>query len=233
MTMAQKQSAKPMKAPIKKATSQSQPASKKERAAHPKYRDMILEAIKTLDNPRTKHGVSRIAIFNHIKANYALGDNDNVINSHLKKELLAGISDGNLTNTTASGARGSFKIGKKEKAAQVKAPTPKAEKGQGDVPKKKSVSKKKETPSKAASKEIAPTKRTRAPAKKAKLAETNVTKAQKAEQKHTSTKRTQPVAVSKPVTTARMKTTGTTVAPKSAVKKTSGKRAVRKEGVKA
>ena len=145
-------------APAKKA-----PAKPKKPATHPKYTEMIGAAIKEL---KTRGGCSRAAILKYIVANYNVGANQTLINSHVKLALKSGVKAGTIKQAKGVGASGSFKLGEVKKAAPKKAKKPKAAKP------KKAAAKKPKTPKKAAAKKpaakkAAKPKKAKTPTKKA------------------------------------------------------------------
>ena len=119
-------------------------AKPKKPATHPKYSEMIGESIKAL---KSRGGCSRSAILKYICANYNVGANNTMVNSHVKLALKAGVKAGTIKQAKGTGASGSFKLGEVKKAAPKKAKKPKAAK-----PKKV---KKAKTPKKAAKKPAA------------------------------------------------------------------------------
>ena len=170
-------------APKKKATKPKVPA------AHPKYSEMIKQAISSL---KERGGSSRQAILKYIVKNFKVGNDEAKVNTHLKMALRAGVKNDSLKQAKGSGASGSFRLGeaakkaakpknaKKPKAAKPKkAKTPKkAKKPKADKPKKKAVKKvktpkkaakkpKADKPKKAAKKVKTPKKAAKKPAKKA------------------------------------------------------------------
>lgn len=127
-------------APAKKAA----PKKAKAPAAHPKYSEMISQAVTSL---KERGGSSRQAILKYIMANFKVGDNVNSINSHLKMALRAGVKNNSLKQSKGTGASGSFKVGEVKKAAKPK--VKKAVKPKKPAAKKP---KKAKTPKKAAAK---------------------------------------------------------------------------------
>lgn len=138
------------------------PAKAKKPATHPKYSEMIAAAIGAL---KSRGGCSRSAILKYIVANYNVGANNTMINSHVKLALKAGVKAGTIKQAKGTGASGSFKLGEVKKAAPKKAKKPKAAKPKkvkkAKTPKKASVkkpaakkpaAKKAKTPKKAAAK---------------------------------------------------------------------------------
>ena len=75
-------------------------------------------------------GSSRLAILKYIMKKYELGQDDKLVNSHLKLALRSGIKNGSLKQSKGTGVTGSFcigvekqtKAGKKPKAAGAKKP---------------------------------------------------------------------------------------------------------------
>ncbi len=104
--------------------------------AHPKYAEMIAEALKTL---KERGGSSRQAVLKYIMGHFKVGD-ENQVNSHLKMALKAGVKNGSLKQAKGTGASGSFRLGEVKKAPKpkkVKTPPKKAD----TKPKKKSATK--------------------------------------------------------------------------------------------
>ncbi len=143
-------------APKKKAA-----AKPKKPAAHPKYSEMIAQAVGSL---KERGGSSRAAILKYIVKNFNVGKNEKSVNSHLKMALRAGVKNGALKQTKGTGASGSFRLGEKKAAAKPKKATkkpkapakpkaakkPKAKKA--TKPKKEGAKKKAAKPKKAAAK---------------------------------------------------------------------------------
>jgi len=75
-------------------------------------------------------GSSRLAILKYIMKKYQLGQDEKLVNAHLKLALRSGIKNGLLKQSKGTGAAGSFRIGaekqtksgKKPKAAGAKKP---------------------------------------------------------------------------------------------------------------
>lgn len=130
-------------APAKKAA----PKKAKAPAAHPKYSEMVGQAITAL---KERGGSSRQAILKYILKNFKVGDNVNAINSHLKMALRAGVKNNSLKQSKGTGASGSFKVGEVKKAAKPK--VKKAVKPKKPAAKKP---KKAKTPKKAPAKKAA------------------------------------------------------------------------------
>ena len=79
-------------------------------AVHPKFLDMIKDAIETL---KDRNGSSRQAISKVILTKYP-SVNPNTMNGHIRKALKKGIETGALTRpqrSSATGATGKFKLG--------------------------------------------------------------------------------------------------------------------------
>ena len=111
------------KSPKKKATSGA--AKNKKPADHPKYSEMIQKALTSL---KERGGSSRQAVLKYIVKNFNVGNDEHVVNQHLKMALRAGIKNESLKQSKGSGASGSFRLGaeakkeKKPKAATAKKP---------------------------------------------------------------------------------------------------------------
>jgi histone H1/5 len=141
------------KSPKKKAAATKKAAAggaKKPRAAkapsnHPKYSAMIQQALTTL---KERGGSSRQAILKYILKNFQVGNDEAVVNKHLKAALKGGVKNKTLKQSKGTGASGSFRIGEKpvEKKAPKKKPAKKAAK-----PKKAKKPKAAGTPKKAKS----------------------------------------------------------------------------------
>ena len=99
-------------------------------AVHPKYAEMVQTAITSL---KERGGSSRQAILKYIIKNFTVGNDENLINSHVKKALKAGIDNNSLKQAKGTGASGSFRLGEVKKAA------PKAKKI--EKPKQKALAK--------------------------------------------------------------------------------------------
>jgi len=158
--------ATPAKTPKKKAAGASKA---KKPADHPKYASMINDALNAL---KERGGSSRQAVLKYIVKNYHLGQDNKIINAHLKLALRAGLKNGSLKQSKGLGASGSFKIGtdkepkaKKPKAKAAakpkakkpktagspkKAAKPKAKKAAGEAKGKKPKAKKPKSPKKVA-----------------------------------------------------------------------------------
>ena len=165
----------PAKSPKKKAA-----AKPKKPSSHPKYSDMIRNAITSL---KERGGSSRQAILKYIMANYNVGKDAKTVNNHLKLALRAGVKNKSLKQSKGTGASGSFRIGeakpaakkpaKAKKAAKPKAAKPKkakkpaAKKATGEKKAAKPKAKKPKAAKKPAAKKAAKPKKTKSPKKKA------------------------------------------------------------------
>lgn len=114
--------AKTSKSPKKRATTKSAAGAKKH-ADHPKYSEMINAALTSL---KERGGSSRQAVLKYIMKAYNVGKDENVVNTHLKMALRAGVKNASLKQSKGSGASGSFRLGeeakKKPKATKAKKP---------------------------------------------------------------------------------------------------------------
>lgn len=103
----------------KKKAAASKPAAKKHTADHPKYSEMVHQALSSL---KERGGSSRQAVLKYIMKNFSVGNDENVVNTHLKMALRAGVKNATLKQSKGSGATGSFRLGeeakKKPKAAK-------------------------------------------------------------------------------------------------------------------
>ena len=119
-----------------KAKKAPKPAKK---ALHPKYSEMIADAIKNL---KTRGGSSKAAIYKFIAAKYTVGDNKTQINSFLKTALKSGVKAGTIKQAKGVGASGSFKLGEVKAVAKPKKATkPKAAKAKKPKSPKKAAKK--------------------------------------------------------------------------------------------
>jgi histone H1/5 len=87
-------------------------AMAKKTAEHPKYSEMVHQA---LTNLRERGGSSRQAVLKYIVKNFNVGTDENVVNTHLKMALKAGVKNASLKQSKGSGAAGSFRIGEVHK----------------------------------------------------------------------------------------------------------------------
>ena len=105
------------------ATPKKKAAAKpKKPAAHPKYSEMVAQAVGSL---KKRGGSSRAAILKYIVKNFNVGKDEKSVNSHLKMALRAGVKNGSLKQTKGTGASGSFRLGEKKAAAKPKKTTKK------------------------------------------------------------------------------------------------------------
>lgn len=127
-------------------------AAKRAPADHPKYMDMVVEAIATL---KERKGSSRQAIVKYIEANFNVPKEK--CNTHIKMALRRGVENGKLKQTKGVGAAGSFRVAEKPKAAKK----PAAKKPAAKRPAAKKATTKKSTPAKkkSAAKKTTPKKK--------------------------------------------------------------------------
>lgn len=83
-------------------------------AAHPKYSEMVQQALVAL---KERGGSSRQAVLKYIMANFKVAGDENMVNAHVKMALKAGVKNGALKQSKGTGATGSFRIGEKAKKA--------------------------------------------------------------------------------------------------------------------
>lgn len=142
-------------ADAKSATPKKKATKPKAPPAHPKYSEMVKAAISSL---KERGGSSRAAILKYIIANFKVGTDAKIVNTHLKIALKNGVKNASLKQAKGTGASGSFKLGDKPKVEKKpkakKAPKPKAAK-----PKKKPAAKK---PKKDAGEKKTPVKKPKA-----------------------------------------------------------------------
>ena len=93
---------------------QSEAFLAKAKPKHPKYSEMVEEAIKFFNE---KGGSSRQAITKYIKGKHPVGEN---ANTQIKLALVKSVSKGRLVQTKGAGASGSFKISKELKEEEKK-----------------------------------------------------------------------------------------------------------------
>jgi histone H1/5 len=87
---------------------------------HPKYSEMIKQALTAL---KERGGSSRQAVLKYIMANFKVGRDEASVNTHLKMALKAGVKNSTLKQSKGTGATGSFRLGaveKKQKKVQEK-----------------------------------------------------------------------------------------------------------------
>ena len=149
---------------------------KKPRAApsHPPYNEMVVKAITAM---KERGGSSRQKIIKHIGSNFKVGEG---FETHVKLALKRGVTKGVLIQTKGTGASGSFKLAKQEKAP---APAKKPEK-------KKPAAKKQTTEKKAAKKPAAKKQTTAKPKKPAAKKQTTAKPAKTAKPKTSVKKQT-------------------------------------------
>ncbi|CAH3187207.1 unnamed protein product [Porites lobata] len=88
----------------------TQKKASKQPAEHPKYAEMIIQALHAL---KDRNGSSRQAVDKYVKNHFKVGDKA----SHfIKMALKRGVENGQFINTKGSGASGSFKVNKVKKS---------------------------------------------------------------------------------------------------------------------
>ena len=174
--------------PAKKTAAKKATAQRKV-AAHPKYGEMIIEALKGLKN---RKGTSRQQLMVYVKSNYNVSDN---CSKHMKTALKRLLSENLVSQVKGTGFNGSFKLVEKSKTVTAKKPAAKK-------PAAKKPVAKKATPKKAA-------------AKKAVTAKKSATKAKPSSAKKAAKKPAAKKVVKKPV----KKTPKKKVAAKKSAKK--------------
>lgn len=203
------------KTPKKKASSAA--SKTKKPADHPKYSEMIHQA---LTNLKERGGSSRQAILKYIAKNFKVGNDEHVINQHLKIALRSGVKNESLKQSKGSGASGSFRLGegakKEKKPVAKKAKKPKAAATKKPAGAKKSVAKspkKAKKPAAAGAKKTKTDKPKKAKADKPKTVKANKPKKLKVDKPKKAAK---PVAAKK---TAKPKKAGAKKPAASASKK--------------
>ena len=176
-------------------------------AAHPKYAEMVAKAVTAL---KERGGSSRQAILKYIMANFNVGNDAKVVNTHLKIALRSGVKNKSLKQSKGTGASGSFKVGEVPKPAKKKpvkkAVKPKAAKPKAAKPKKATTPKKKTATKKTATKKPAGEKKTTKPKASKPAAKKAATKKPAAAKKATkSPKKTKPAAKPKKAKTPKKK----------------------------
>jgi histone H1/5 len=150
------------KTPKKKAPAGSKTAKKP--SDHPKYSEMVHQALASL---KERGGSSRQAILKYIMKNFKVGNDENVVNTHLKMSLRAGLKNASLKQSKGTGAAGSFRLGEEAKKPKKAAAAKKPKKAAAAKKPKKAAGAK--SPKKMAKKTTAAKKpKTDKPAKKAK-----------------------------------------------------------------
>jgi histone H1/5 len=126
--------AKAKSSPKKKAAGKT--SAVKKPADHPKYSEMVKQALASL---KERGGSSRQAVLKYIMKNFKVGSDENVVNTHLKMALRAGVKNSSLKQSKGSGAAGSFRLGEeaKKKPVAAKAKTVKAKKPKSPAKAKK------------------------------------------------------------------------------------------------
>ena len=126
----------------------TQKKASKQPAEHPKYAEMIIQALQAL---KDRNGSSRQAVDKYVKNHFKVGDKA----SHfIKMALKRGVENGQFINTKGSGASGSFKVNKEvKKAKAAKDPAKKTKTADpANKPKIKKVAAKEKTARKPAEK---------------------------------------------------------------------------------
>merc|ERR1711915_1044081 len=106
----------PAAKPAKKAKAAAKPKKPAVKATHPAYGAMILAAVKAL---KDRKGSSKAAILKYVLANYKVGD-EKKASVRVKLALRKLGASGKLVQQKGTGASGSFKLPKTEKAAKPK-----------------------------------------------------------------------------------------------------------------
>jgi hypothetical protein len=96
-------------------------AAKKHTADHPKYSEMVHQALSSL---KERGGSSRQAVLKYIMKNFSVGKDENIVNTHLKIALRAGVKNATLKQSKGSGATGSFRLGEEAKKPKTAKPAP-------------------------------------------------------------------------------------------------------------
>ena len=169
--------AKAAKSPTKKKAAGSKSAAKKPALDHPSYSEMVKAA---LTNLKERGGSSRQAVLKYIVKNFKVGTDENVVNTHLKMALRAGVKNSSLKQSKGSGATGSFRLGEEAKKKAAKKPA-KAKKSPAKAAKKPAKVAKSSSPKKPiAKKAVAATKKPKAAAKPAAAKKAKADKPKKA-----------------------------------------------------
>jgi histone H1/5 len=142
---------------------------------HPKYSEMVKQALMAL---KERGGSSRQAVLKYIMANFNVGKDEAIVNSHLKMALRAGVKNSTLKQSKGTGATGSFRLGaeasKKKTAKKAKTSAAGSKKStEKKAPKKAKKSGKKsgpKSPKKVVKKASTPSIKKQAPAAKPKPA---------------------------------------------------------------
>merc|ERR1711915_247365 len=139
----------PAAKPAKKAKAAAKPKKPAVKATHPAYGAMILAAVKAL---KDRKGSSKAAILKYVLANYKVGD-EKKASVRVKLALRKLGASGKLVQQKGTGASGSFKLPKTEKAAKPKKVV--AKKTAAKKPAAKKAAKKPAKPKKPAAKKPA------------------------------------------------------------------------------
>lgn len=187
-------------------------AKPKKPADHPKYSEMVSQAVSSL---KERGGSSRQAILKYIVKNFKVGNDEKVVNTHLKTALKSGVKTGSLKQSKGTGATGSFKIGEVKKVVKKPKKVTKPKPAAVQKPKAKKTTKpKKESSTTKKSTTKKPTKKTTTA--KPKKETTKPKKATSTPKKQTKAKKT-PAKPKKPATAKPKKTTA--AKPKKAAAK--------------
>lgn len=109
----------------KKMTTGKAAVGKKHTVDHPKYSEMVHQALGSL---KERGGSSRQAVLKYIMKNFNVGKDENVVNTHLKIALRSGVKNASLKQSKGSGATGSFRLGEEAKKPKKTAAAAKATK---------------------------------------------------------------------------------------------------------
>jgi hypothetical protein len=104
--------AAPAGAPAAAKKSTKKTAAAKPAPDHPKYSEMISQALVQL---KERGGTSRQALLKYIVKNFNVGKDEAAVNSRLKVALRAGLKNATLKQSKGTGAAGSFRLGEKVK----------------------------------------------------------------------------------------------------------------------
>jgi hypothetical protein len=191
--------------------------TKKHAVEHPKYSEMVKAALSGL---KERGGSSRQAVLKYIMKNFKVGNDENVVNTHLKIALRSGVKNASLKQSKGTGAAGSFRLGEEAKKKPKAAATTAA---------KKTTTKKAKTPS--AVKKVAGDKSVKSPVKKmTKKATTKAASASKTGPKKSTTSK--PKATPKKSKTDKPKKAAVPKVKADKPKKSSPTKVVKKPAVK-
>ena len=107
--------AAPAPAPAKAAPKKKAAAKPKKPAAHPKFSEMIAQAITSL---KERGGSSRQAILKYIVKNFKV--DEKVANTHLKMALRAGVKNGSLKAVQGNRCLRQLQAGRDKESRQAK-----------------------------------------------------------------------------------------------------------------